>query len=100
MGLAVFFLWAVEVGGAAVILRKFSQNIFKPGDLYSPEMNPTLKCSQIDPEMIPIFLHVDPEMNPINSWNGMVFRRGIITSLLQRLRSWNALNISIQFTWF
>ena len=36
--------------------------------------------------MIPISLHVDPE-NTINSWNGMVFRRGIITSLLQRLRS-------------
>ena len=39
--------------------------------LYSPRNDP-----QIDPEMI-----------PINCWKGMVFRHGIITNLLQHLRS-------------
>ena len=69
--------------------------------LYSPRNDP-----QIDPEMIPISLHVDPKMIPVSSWNGMVFGHGIIIiiiiilSLLQRLRSWIAFNISLQFMWF
>ena len=34
-------------------------------DLYSPRNDP-----QIDPEMIPTFLLVDPEMIPREVWNG------------------------------
>ena len=35
-------------------------------DLYSPRNDPQpLNDPQIDPEMIPISLHVDPEMTPI-----------------------------------
>ena len=44
------------------------------------------------PEMIPT-----SKWSPINFRNGMVFRHGIITSLLQRLRSWIE---SVQFMWF
>ena len=56
--------------------------------LYSPRNDPQpWNDPQIDPEMIPISLHVDLEWSPINSWNGMVFHHWIITNLLQRLRS-------------
>ena len=69
--------------------------------LYSPRNDPQpWNDPQIDPEMIPISLHVDPKMIPISSWNGMVFGHVIIISLLQRLRSWIAFNISLQFMWF
>ena len=60
--------------------------------LYSPRNDPqTWNDPQMDPEMIPISLHVDPKMIPINSWNG---------SLLPRLRSWIAFNTSLQLKWF
>ena len=75
--------------------------------LYSPRNDPQpWNDAQIDPEMIPIpksssFPSTStPKWSPINSSNGMVFRHGIITSLLQRLRSWIAFNISLQFMWF
>ena len=69
--------------------------------LYSPRNDPQpWNDPQMDPEMIPISLHVDPKMIPINSWNGMVFGYGIIISLLPRLRSWIAFNTSLQLMWF
>ena len=65
------------------------------GSVQPPKWSPNLKWSSTirprndtDPH-----LHVDPEMIPITSWNGTVFLHGIITSLLQRLLSWIALNI-------
>ena len=75
--------------------------------LYSPRNDPDPEMIP-NPEMIPKstpkwspFLFTStPKWSPINSWNGMVFRHGIITSLLQRLRSWIAFNISLQFMWF
>ena len=69
--------------------------------LYNPRNDPQpWNDPQMDPEMIPISLHVDPKMIPINSWNGMVFGHGIIISLLPRLRSWIAFNTSLQLMWF
>ena len=75
--------------------------------MYSPWNDPQpWKDPQIDPEMIPTpkwssFLFTStPKWSPINSWNGMVFRLGTISSLLRRLRSWIAFNISLHFTRF
>ena len=75
--------------------------------LYSPRNDPDPEIIP-NPEMIPKstpkwspFLSTStPKWSPINPWNGIVFRHGIITSLLQRLRSWIAFNISLQFMWF
>ena len=70
--------------------------------LYSPRNDPQpWNDPQIEPEMIPIsFRTSTPKWSPIKSRNGMEFRHGIITSLLQRLRYWITFNISLQFMWF
>ena len=69
--------------------------INKIGDLYlySPRMTPTPKWSPT-PKSFPNRPRNDPQLI---FGNGMVFRHGIITSLLQRLRSLNAFNISLLF---
>ena len=51
----------------------------------APEMIP-----KATPKWCPFLFTSTPKWCLINSWNGMVFRHGIITSLLQRLRSWIA----------
>ena len=75
--------------------------------LYSPRNDPDPEIIP-NPEMIPKstskwspFLSTStPKWSAINPWNGIVFRHGIITSLLQRWRCWTAFNISLQFMWF
>ena len=54
---------------------------------FDPKMIPTLKWSP------PLFTWT-PKWSQINSCNRMVFHHGIITSPLQRIRSWVAFNIS------
>ena len=75
-----------------------------PEMIPTPQWLPTLKWSpqipKSTPKWSPFLFTSTPKWSPINSWNGMVFRHGIITSLLQRLRSWIAFNISQQFMWF
>ena len=71
-----------------------------PEMIPTPKWSPTLKWSPNRPRNDPHFsLRRPPKWSPINSWNGMVFRHGIITSVLHRLRSWIAFNISLQFMW-
>ena len=77
-----------------------------PEMLPTPKWSPTLKWSQFDPEMTPIpkwspcLFTSTPKWSPVNSWNGVVFHHGIITSLLHRLRSWIAFNISLNYVIF
>ena len=65
-----------------------------------------LNDPQFDPEMTPIpkwspcLFTSTPKWSPVNSWNGMVFHHWIITSLLHRLRSWIAFNISLNYVIF
>ena len=66
----------------------------KKPDMYSPRNDPDREMIP-NPEMIPKstpkwspFLFTStPKWSPINSWNEMEFHHGIITNLLQRLRS-------------
>ena len=63
----------------------------------APEMIP--KPEIIDHNSTPIWLiptplvTSTPKWSPLNHWNEMVFHHGIITTLLQRVRSWIAFNI-------
>lgn len=63
---------------------------------YSPRNDPQTwnHRPQFHPDMIPTPLVTStPKWSPVNHWNEMVFRHGIITTLLQRVRSWIAFNI-------
>ena len=60
----LYDLLDVTPGGRAV-LNKFLYGKASPRGLYSPRNDPQpWNDPQIDPEMIPISLHVDPEMIP------------------------------------
>ena len=57
--------------GGVLILAGSKNLVYSPWNDHDPEMIPNA-------EMIP---KSTPKWSPINSWNGIVFRHGIITSL-------------------
>ena len=92
LGNFISYLFCKSAGKKSKYFFKCNRTLLY-GHCTAPEMIPTPKWS-------PFLFTSTPKWSPINSWNGMVFRHGIITNLLQRLRSQIAFNISLQFMWF
>ena len=85
----------VTRGGLEPSAVQLSRKEPDPKMVPNPEMIP-----KSTPKWSPFLFTSTRKWSPINSWNGMVFRHGIVTGLLQRLHSWIAFYISLQSMWF